>query len=168
MNIDYEISVNLIWGLILNQSIKSELAWKAPHELKLRMQLNPFTLESFVSKGVEEIGVYIAQKPSLHRFPNKMADYLHTASKHIVNQYNGHPQKIWANKSSEEIITSFCELKGINHHKACIGIIILNMLDSSIECNNDITKSVQSKCCNFFNTIHDSLGYIIGQSGNII
>jgi endonuclease-3 len=161
MDINFETSVDIVWGLIFNHAIKSQLAWKAPRELKSRLQITPFSLKEFISLGVDGIEYYIARKPALHRFPNRMANYLYFASKTIVDEYNGDPRKLWEQKNEDEIIDGFSQLKGINHHKACIGLIVLNLINPSIGCSPEKINTVSVKCTNFFDSIHASLDSII-------
>ncbi|NFH17691.1 endonuclease III [Clostridium botulinum] len=114
-----------IFGLISDQSTKAELAWSLPFRLKKR--LGHYDMHKMGSEGYEhEIEAAIKDKPALHRYPGRIANYLYLASKHIIDNYQGNGANIWSNTdSAKEIIGRLCAFKGISSKKAALGTMLL-------------------------------------------
>lgn len=113
-----------IIGLISDQSVKAEIAWSLPYKLSNRIgnfNLNEI-VENYDEKKIENI---IKEKPSLHRYPSRMANYIYNAMKDIVNKYDSKAENIWKNKTAEEIVLLLEQFKGISHKKASLGTLIL-------------------------------------------
>ncbi len=106
-----------IFGLISDQSTKAELAWSLPFHLKKR--LGHYDMYKMGIEGYEhEIEAAIKDKPALHRYPGRIANYLYLASKHIIDNYQGNGANIWSNTdSAKEIIGRLCAFKGISSKK---------------------------------------------------
>ena len=131
-------------GLISDQSVKAELAWSLPYRLSLRLKTFDFK-EILSNYNVSDIENIIRTKPSLHRYPGRMAVYIYEAMKKIVEMYDSNAGNIWNNKNAQEIVDSLEEFKGISHKKASLGTLILvrdldiNVLDKE---NIDIAYDV--------------------------
>ena len=62
-------------GLISDQSVKAEMAWRLPYSLSKR--LGYFDFDRIVKEqSVESLETIIKEKPALHRYPKNMADYI--------------------------------------------------------------------------------------------
>ena len=111
-------------GLIADQSVKAEIAWSLPYKLYQRIGSFDFKeiLNNYTESDIENI---IREKPSLHRYPSKMANYIYNAMQEIVSKYNSNVSNIWLNKSAAEIVESLEKFKGISHKKASLGTLIL-------------------------------------------
>lgn len=113
-----------IIGLIADQSVKAELAWSLPY--KLANRLGTFDLQTILEKyDICELKNVIREKPALHRYPSKMAEYIYEAIQKIVNEYDCDAKNIWENKSAYDIVNSLEKFKGISHKKASLGTLIL-------------------------------------------
>lgn len=117
-------SFAFVCGLIFDQSIKSELAWAAPLELKKRLSgLSPSILITFTEEQLNEI---IATKPALHRYPQAMAQNLLKTSRIVLDKYDGKAELLWMqSKSSKAIKKRFLELTGIGEKKANLALVML-------------------------------------------
>lgn len=113
-----------IIGLISDQSVKAETAWSLPHKLSERLGNFEFKeiLKKYTEKDIEDI---IREKPSLHRYPSRMANYIYNAMNDIVTKYDSNAENIWKNKTAAEIVESLEKFKGISHKKASLGTLIL-------------------------------------------
>lgn len=111
-------------GLISDQSVKAEIAWSLPYRLFKRIGNFDFKYitENYSIDLLEQI---IKIKPSLHRYPNRMATYIYEAMLKILKEYNGDASGIWNNESADVIINRFEEFKGISHKKANLGTLLL-------------------------------------------
>ncbi len=62
-----------IIGLISDQSVKAEMAWRLPYYLLKR--LGYFDFDRIIKEqSVESLEAIIKEKPALHRYPRKMAE----------------------------------------------------------------------------------------------
>lgn len=113
-----------IIGLISDQSVKAEIAWSLPYKLANRMGNFDFNdiLKKYTEEDIENI---IREKPSLHRYPSRMANYIYNAMQDIVLKYESNAENIWKNKSAAEIVAALEQFKGISHKKASLGTLIL-------------------------------------------
>lgn len=113
-----------IIGLISDQSVKAETAWSLPYKLSERLGNFEFKeiLKKYTEKDIEDI---IREKPSLHRYPSRMANYIYNAMNDIVTKYDSNAENIWKNKTAAEIVESLEKFKGISHKKASLGTLIL-------------------------------------------
>lgn len=113
-----------IIGLISDQSVKAETAWSLPYKLSERLGNFEFKeiLKKYAEKDIEDI---IREKPSLHRYPSRMANYIYNAMNDIVTKYDSNAENIWKNKTAAEIVESLEKFKGISHKKASLGTLIL-------------------------------------------
>lgn len=79
-------------------------------------------LKKYTEEDIENI---LREKPSLHRYPSKIANYIYNAMKEIITKYDSNADNIWKNKSAFEIVTSLEQFKGISHKKASLGALLL-------------------------------------------
>lgn len=90
-------------GLISDQSVKAEIAWSLPYHLKER--IGTFDFQKIVHLYDEtKLEQVIKSKPALHRYPSRMAVYLLSAIKDILEKYNGNAENIWKNKTAAEVV----------------------------------------------------------------
>ena len=81
-------------GLIADQSVKAEIAWRLPYYLSKR--LGYFDFNKIIKvQNVESLEAIIKEKPALHRYPRKMAEYIFFAIKTIVEKYDSKVENIW-------------------------------------------------------------------------
>ena len=112
-------------GLISDQSVKTEIAWKLPYELSKR--LGCFDLDKILKEhSVDSLEKIIKEKPALHRYPHKMAEYILAAIDMLVKEYNSDAEEIWKyDLNAEHIIDKLEKFKGISHKKAALGTLLL-------------------------------------------
>ena len=68
----------------------------------------------------------VKEKPALHRYPRKMAEYIFFAVNKIVEEYNSDVKNIWKNDlNAEHVVAKLEEFKGISHKKAALGTLLL-------------------------------------------
>ena len=112
-------------ALISDQSVKAEMAWRLPYYLSKR--LGHFDFGKIAKEeSAESLEAIIKEKPALHRYPRKMAEYIFFAIKKVVEDYNSEAENIWKNDlNAEHIIARLEEFKGISHKKAALGTLLL-------------------------------------------
>ena len=107
-------------ALISDQSVKAEMAWRLPYLLSRR--LGHFDLNRMArEESVSSLEMLIKEKPALHRYPRKMAEYIMSAIEKIENEYGSNAENIWKNDlNAEHIVAKLEEFKGISHKKAAL------------------------------------------------
>lgn len=119
-----EEGVKFLFGIIFDQGIPADRAWKAPSELKERIgHLDPKKISAM---NPEELTKAISMKPALHRYVNKMSDWILEASKRLIKLYNGDARNVWNDKlQANELVRRFEGFKGIKQKKASMATNIL-------------------------------------------
>lgn len=105
-----------ILGLIFDQSIKSDIAWASPQNLKQR--LGHLNIRRIADMKVNQLASVIAKKRSLHRFPKNTAKHIIKSSKIIRDEFESKADLIWhENKSIISAKKNFLKLCGIGEKK---------------------------------------------------
>lgn len=160
--ITIEIATHLLFGLILNQGVKSSTAWRAPKELKKRLGLKELIADNVLQIGYEKLYSAFVISPCLHRFPETMVNYLFETCITISKEFGNDPRNIWRVKNNDEIINNFRLLPGIGSHKSILGLVVLSFLDDEIELNHKYIQYVNEKCSGLLMTIHDVINILLG------
>jgi uncharacterized HhH-GPD family protein len=110
-------------GIIFDQGIRAERAWAAPYELKRRLgHLDPrrILLEP------DAVAHAVQQPPMLHRFIEKIPQWIVAAARRVVDEYGGRAEAIWlGGVMAEELRRRFDAFDGIGQKKAAIAVEIL-------------------------------------------
>jgi uncharacterized HhH-GPD family protein len=115
----------LLVGMLLDQQVPMEWAFKGPYTLKERLggSLDPATVATLSPEQVEEL---FKQKPALHRFPGSMAKRTHALAQHVVDTYDGDTESIWTTAADgDELLARLRALPGYGDEKAKIFTAIL-------------------------------------------
>src|SRR4051794_29367363 len=115
----------LLIGMLLDQQVPMEWAFKGPSTLKDRLggQLDPAAIPAMDPE--ELVAVFCAQ-PAMHRYPAVMARRAHDVCVFIVEHYDGDTAAIWKNaKTGDELYRRLRELPGYGDEKAKIFMAIL-------------------------------------------
>ena len=155
-----EASIYLVFSMIFNQSCKSEVAFKAPHELLKRLKMQSYDLYAIETKGYDALYSIIAEKPCLHRFPAVMAKYLYHSVQVLNEKYESDPRNIWRGKSDYEILNNLTMLNGMGQHKAIQCLIYLNILGELNEVSQNYIDYMSEKCAGLFTNINNDLQLI--------
>ncbi len=84
----------LLIGMLLDQQIAIELAFKGPQRLSDRIE--PLDAATIAALDPDELEAAFRQKPALHRFPAAMAKRTRALCEHLVDEYDGDTAAIWA------------------------------------------------------------------------
>lgn len=125
----------LMIAVLSDQSVKSEIAWRLPYALMERIgqdNLNPY----WVVSNEHLIYEAIKNKPALHRFPQKIADFIVSMSQTVIQEYNGSASRmLLKTKDYNDFTKQIKMLKGISEKKANLMFLILT-LDFNIPFSN--------------------------------
>lgn len=115
----------LLAGMLLDQQVPMEWAFKGPFTLKKRLggRLDP---RDIAAMDVDDFVAICSEKPAVHRFPGSMGRRLWEASTHIVEHYDGNTERIWKGaRSAEKVYERLRAVPGYGDEKARIFIAIL-------------------------------------------
>ncbi|MFC1505453.1 endonuclease III [Thermoproteota archaeon] len=117
-------NIEFFYGVIFDQGITAKRAWDAPKELRKRLgHLDPHKIAKMNESTLRKVMRY---PKSLHRYWRKMPNWIISASKLLVNRYDGKPENIWNdNPRAGDLQRRFIEFKGISQKKASMATNIL-------------------------------------------
>jgi uncharacterized HhH-GPD family protein len=116
---------HLMVGMVLDQQVPLEWAFRAPIELSRRLG-GPLDARALASMDPEKLTAVFAAKPSLHRYPASMAKRVQALAVEIADNHGGDAAGIWNGVSSgKELISRVKALPGFGEQKARIFVALL-------------------------------------------
>jgi len=114
----------LVIGMLLDQQVPMEWAFKGPATLKTRLgALDAHAIAAMPPEALDDV---FRTKPALHRFPSAMAKRTHALCQHLVDEYDGDTAKIWRRvKDPAVVFDRIRALPGYGDEKAKIFLAIL-------------------------------------------
>jgi uncharacterized HhH-GPD family protein len=114
----------LLLGMLLDQQIPMEKAFRGPHVLQERLG----TLDAVAIAGAdpEAFAALVGQSPAVHRFPASMARRLQDLCRALVEQYDGRAEALWEDvPDGRELRRRLEALPGFGAQKAQIFLALL-------------------------------------------
>ena len=117
----------LLYGMLLDQQIPMEKAFKGPKVIADRM--GGLDVHRIAEADPEEFAALAATPPAIHRFPGSMAKRLQELSRYLVEHYDGDVEAIWTagrpKPNGAEVLRRLRELPGFGEQKAKIFLALL-------------------------------------------
>ena len=115
----------LLIGMLLDQQIAIELAFRGPARLRERLG-GRFDAATIASWDPDDFGAICADKPALHRFPASMARRIQELCAHVVDAYDGDAGRIWKRRrTATAVATNLAAVPGYGDEKVKILIAVL-------------------------------------------
>ena len=115
----------LLIGMVLDQQIPLEWAFKGPLNLSQRLGRD-LDATDIARRDPEELAKAFATPPALHRFPGSMAGRVQEMCRVIVEEYDGDPAAIWTGVATgAELLKRIEALPGFGKQKAKIFLALL-------------------------------------------
>jgi uncharacterized HhH-GPD family protein len=115
----------LLIGLVLDQQVPLEWAFRAPMELANRLG-GPLDAATLAAMDPGQLEALFAQKPSLHRYPASMAKRVQALAVEITETYGGDATNLWNGaKTGKELLARVKALPGFGDQKAKIFVALL-------------------------------------------
>lgn len=109
----------LLAGMLLDQQYPMEHAFRGPAKIFDRLGL--FASEAIAAASPEEFAAMAATTPAIHRFPGSMAAKLQELARIVVEEYDGHAERIWTEAASgADLVKRIQALPGFGRQKAQI------------------------------------------------
>ncbi len=115
----------LLIGMLLDQQVPMEWAFKGPMTLRERLggRLDPAEIAAMDSEAFVAI---CAEKPAIHRFPASMGRRIHEVCEALVADYDGDAAKLWSDgPDAVELHRRLRALPGYGEEKTKIFMAIL-------------------------------------------
>ena len=115
----------LLIGMVLDQQIPLEWAFKGPYMLKERLGVD-LDAADIAGRDPEALAKVFAERPALHRYPGSMAKRVHELCTRIVEDYGGDPAAVWTTaRNGEQLYKGVRNLPGFGEQKARIFVALL-------------------------------------------
>jgi uncharacterized HhH-GPD family protein len=115
----------LLIGMVLDQQVPLEKAFKSPFDLRERLD-GTLDAATLASMDPEELAAVFSERPALHRFPRSMAGRVQELCALIVDTYHGDPAAIWTSAATgKELLANVKALPGFGEQKARIFVALL-------------------------------------------
>jgi uncharacterized HhH-GPD family protein len=115
----------LLIGLVLDQQIPLEWAFKGPYELVDRLGA-PLDAAALAAMDPEALVEAFSRRPALHRYPGSMAGRVQALCQVVVDDYRGDAARIWKTAADgQELLSRVKKLPGFGDQKARIFVALL-------------------------------------------
>ncbi len=115
----------LLLGMLLDQQVTMEAAFRAPLVLKGRLG-GTLDAAAIAAMPPEALDAVFRERPALHRFPGAMAKRAQALCRHMVEHYGGRPEQSWQGaQSGAELLERMEGLPGFGEAKARIFVGVL-------------------------------------------
>jgi uncharacterized HhH-GPD family protein len=114
----------LLMGMMLDQQFPMERAFAGPAKVLDRFgTLDPVAV---AAADPEEFAALCAVPPAVHRFPGSMAARIQQLARIVVDEYDGHADRLWTQADSgRELMRRLQALPGFGKQKAQIFTALL-------------------------------------------
>ena len=114
----------LVIGMLLDQQVPMDWAFKGPYVLKERLgDLDPQEISSMDEEKLLEI---CSTKPAIHRYPKAMAKRIQSLCELVAQNYGGDVSKVWrGQKNASDVLKRLQQLPGFGPDKSKIFLAIL-------------------------------------------
>lgn len=114
----------LLIGMLLDQQVPMEWAFKGPATLRARLgHLDPTKIAEM---DVDEFVAVCADKPAIHRFPGSMGKRIHAVCTALVDDYQGDARNLWRGvDDGSELYKRLKALPGFGDEKSKIFVALL-------------------------------------------
>ena len=113
-------------GVLFNQRVRAESAWKAPGQLEQRLGIcDPFRLASIGESALADV---IMQRPALHPWGTTMARNIVGTCAILIRDYDGRARNLWSDyPTGQALLQRLSSFPGIGQHKARVAIALLTL-----------------------------------------
>lgn len=115
----------LLMGMLLDQQIPMEKAFKGPKVIADRM--GNLDVHKIADADPDEFSALCATQPAIHRFPGSMAKRLQALAQDLVEHYDGKADALWKSGKPDgaEVLKRLKALPGFGEQKAKIFLALL-------------------------------------------
>jgi len=116
----------LLIGMVLDQQVPLEKAFRGPYDLKLRLGTAKLDANALTRWDSDELTKAFVSPPALHRYPAAMATRVQKLCAVIADEYGGKPERIWQKAADgADLLARVNALPGFGEQKARIFVALL-------------------------------------------
>lgn len=116
----------LLIGMLLDQQIPMEKAFRSPYDLAERMGVSRLDAAAIAAADPEAMLAIFKGPPALHRFPKAFAERTQAVCAAIVTTYGGRAEALWTEAADgEDLLRRLLALPGFGRDKAQIFVALL-------------------------------------------
>jgi uncharacterized HhH-GPD family protein len=119
---DADSAFAFVLGVLFNQQVKADAAWRAPWVLADR--IGGVAPEPLLAIPYPEFASKFAEAPAVHPFKEIMAQRAYEAADTVACTYHGDARNIWAGRTATEFLDRLQRIRGIGHHKAVMALFV--------------------------------------------
>lgn len=120
---DPESAFAFVLGVLFNQQVKADVAWRAPWVLAERIG-GGLVPASFLALPFGDFTTRFAEAPAIHPFKEIMARRAYEAAEIVVSAYDGDARNIWTRRTANEFLARLQCIPGIGRHKAVVALFV--------------------------------------------
>lgn len=129
-------------GVILNQNISGELAWRGVARLSERLDLRP---QAIRGRSVADVETTLRQAPAVHPFAAGMARAVVSAADQVCREYQGDARSVWRTaRTLPELNQRMTSFRQVGRHKADVAVFLLATVYA--EWDTTTTPNVTESC----------------------
>jgi uncharacterized HhH-GPD family protein len=111
-------------GIICNQAIRAEMAWRAAEGLRERV--GHLDAWRFAAMDEVDLAQVIGQRAALHPFARTMGKNIVGTCRRLCDHYDGRAAALWGDRpAATALVDRFMAMPGIGRHKAEIALFLL-------------------------------------------
>ena len=115
----------LLIGMLLDQQVPMEKAFRGPYDLKERLG-GRLDATEIAAADPDELAAVFAARPALHRFPGSMAARTQELARHLVEHHGGRAEAVWTEATDgADLFDRVRALPGFGEQKARIFVALL-------------------------------------------
>jgi uncharacterized HhH-GPD family protein len=116
----------LLIGMLLDQQIPMEKAFRSPYDLAERMGVERLDAAAIAAADPEAMVAIFKGPPALHRFPKAFAERTQAVCATIVTTYGGRAEALWTEAADgDDLLRRLLALPGFGRDKAQIFVALL-------------------------------------------
>jgi len=115
----------LLIGMLLDQQVPMEKAFRGPYDLRERMD-GRLDAAEMAAMDAEELAVLFRGPPALHRYPGSMAGRTQDLCRALIERFDGDAEQVWSSAATgRELVANLKALPGFGEQKARIFTALL-------------------------------------------
>lgn len=115
----------LVIGMLLDQQVPMEWAFRGPASLKARLG-GTLDANAIAAMSEDDVVAAFQAKPALHRFPGSMGKRTHALCRFLADEYGGDPAAVWTGATTgADLLVRVEALPGFGREKAKIFVALL-------------------------------------------
>lgn len=134
-----------VLGVIFNQQVSAEQAWRAPALLMERTGARDAS--SLADVSLVAVQDAICASPALHPFALSMALNVSGAAQVVVDEFAGDARRIWTPVADASTVTRrFEQFRGVGAHKAEVALFLLTVEQGVVVADDGRRRNTGTRC----------------------